>query len=169
MTVLVTGAAGFIGYHVAGALLERGESVVGFDNLNDYYEVSLKEARLAALQTRPGFTFARVDIADRDAVAAALEQSPSIDRVIHLAAQAGVRYSLIDPWIYLRSNVEGHVVLLEAARRLPQLRHFVYASSSSVYGGNRKMPFATDDRTDAPVSLYGATKKAMEVISESYA
>jgi UDP-glucuronate 4-epimerase len=169
MTVLVTGAAGFIGYHVAGALLDRGDTVVGIDNLNSYYEVSLKQARLAALQSRPRFAFARLDIADRAAVAAALAEHPSVDRVVHLAAQAGVRYSLVDPWIYLRSNIEGHVVLLEAARRLPSLRHFVYASSSSVYGGNHKMPFAVDDRTDSPVSLYGATKKSMEVISESYA
>lgn len=169
MTVLVTGAAGFIGSHVAAALLDRGEQVLGIDNLNNYYEVSLKEARLAGLQARPGFSFVRIDIADRAAVAAALDRSPGIDRVIHLAAQAGVRHSLVDPWVYLHSNIEGHVVLLEAVRQLPRLRHFVYASSSSVYGANRKMPFSVDDRCDNPVSLYGATKKAMEVISDSYA
>lgn len=169
MSVLVTGAAGFIGRHVALALLERGEAVVGVDNLNDYYDVSLKEARLAGLQARAGFAFERLDIADREAVAALFARKPDIDRVVHLAAQAGVRYSLVNPYTYLRSNIDGHVVLLEAARRLPALRHFVYASSSSVYGANRKMPFAVEDRCDTPVSLYGATKKAMEVISESYA
>lgn len=169
MTVLVTGAAGFIGFHVTAALLDRGELVCGVDNLNDYYDVSLKEARLARLQAKPGFSFLRLDIADRAAVAAALERAPDIDRIIHLAAQAGVRHSLVDPWIYLHSNIEGHVVLLEAVRRLRRLKHFVYASSSSVYGGNRKMPFSVQDRSDHPVSLYGATKKSMEVISESYA
>ena len=169
MSVLVTGAAGFIGHHVAAALLGRGERVVGIDNLNDYYEVSLKEARLARLQARPGFAFERLDIADRDAVTALFGHEPGIDRIVHLAAHAGVRYSLINPYTYLHSNIDGHVVLLEAARRLPALRHFVYASSSSVYGGNREMPFSVEDRCDSPVSLYGATKKAMEVISESYA
>jgi UDP-glucuronate 4-epimerase len=169
MTVLVTGAAGFIGYHVAAALLARGERVVGLDNLNDYYDVSLKEARLARLTGLPGFSFLRADVADREAVAALFAERADLDRVVHLAAQAGVRYSLVNPYVYLTSNIEGHVVLLEHARRLPRLTHFVYASSSSVYGANRKMPFAVGDRTDRPVSLYGATKKAMEVISESYA
>ena len=169
MAVLVTGVAGFIGYHVARALLGRGETVVGIDNLNDYYDVGLKEARLAGLEGRPGFCFRRLDIADRDAISELLAEESRIDRIVHLAAQAGVRYSLVNPYAYLRSNIEGQVVLLEAARRLPRLLHFVYASSSSVYGGNRQMPFSTADRTDHPVSLYGATKKAMEVISESYA
>lgn len=169
MAVLVTGVAGFIGFHVAEALLGRGETVVGIDNLNHYYEVSLKRARLLSLDGRPGFSFRRLDIADRDAVSALFAEEREIDRVVHLAAQAGVRYSLIDPYVYLHSNVDGHVVLLEAARRLPRLSHFVYASSSSVYGGNRAVPFSVADRTDHPVSLYGATKKAMEVISESYA
>ena len=169
MSVLVTGAAGFIGHHAATALLAQGERVVGIDNLNDYYEVSLKEARLARLQSHPGFVFQRLDIADRDAVAGLFAANPDIERIVHLAAQAGVRYSLVNPYTYLRSNIDGHVVLLEAARRLPALRHFVYASSSSVYGSNRDMPFSVADRCDSPVSLYGATKKAMEVISESYA
>ena len=168
MTVLVTGAAGFIGYHLACALLDRGDAVVGVDNLNDYYEVTLKEARLARLEQRSGFAFRRLDIADRDEIARLIAERSDIDRVVHLAAQAGVRYSLINPYAYLRSNVDGHVVLLEAVRKLPRLRHFVYASSSSVYGANTKMPFSVEDRTDRPVSLYGATKKAMEVISESY-
>jgi UDP-glucuronate 4-epimerase len=169
MTVLVTGAAGFIGYHVATALLERGEPVLGIDNLNDYYEVTLKEARIARLQGRPDFRFERADIADREVVARVFRKNPEIDRIIHLAAQAGVRYSLINPFVYLRSNIEGHVVLLEAARQLGHLRHFVYASSSSVYGGNTKLPFSVDDRVDQPLSLYGASKKAMEEISHSYA
>lgn len=169
MAVLVTGVAGFIGYHVAQALLERGERVLGVDNLNDYYEVALKEARLARLEVRPGFSFRRLDIADRESIQALIAADSGIDRIVHLAAQAGVRYSLINPYVYIHSNIEGHLVLLEAARRLPSLRHFVYASSSSVYGGNRDMPFSTRDRTDHPVSLYGATKKAMEVISDSYA
>ena len=169
MAVLITGVAGFIGYYVAEALLGRGETVVGIDNLNDYYEVSLKEARLVRLEGRPGFSFLRLDIADRDAVSAVFADEREIDRIVHLAAQAGVRYSLINPYAYLHSNIDGHVVLLEAARRLPRLLRFVYASSSSVYGGNRAMPFSVADRTDHPVSLYGATKKAMEVISESYA
>jgi UDP-glucuronate 4-epimerase len=168
MTTLLTGAAGFIGYHVAQALLGRGEAVIGVDNLNDYYDVALKEARLARLDGRPGFSFRRLDIADGGSVSALFAEESRIDRVVHMAAQAGVRYSLINPCAYIRSNIEGHVVLLEAVRRLPRLDHFVYASSSSVYGGNRNMPFSTADRTDRPVSLYGATKKAMEVISESY-
>jgi UDP-glucuronate 4-epimerase len=168
MTVLVTGVAGFIGFHVAQALLERGERVIGVDNLNDYYEVSLKEARLGNLNNRSGFGFRRLDIADREAVQALFDREQDIDRVVHLAAQAGVRYSLINPYAYLRSNVEGHVVLLEACRKLPRLDHFVYASSSSVYGANTKLPFAVEDRTDHPVSLYAATKKAMEAISHSY-
>jgi UDP-glucuronate 4-epimerase len=168
MTVLVTGAAGFIGFHVARALLELGERVIGVDNLNDYYDVSLKEARLGVLEGRSGIGFRRLDIADRDAVRALFDGEPDIDRVVHLAAQAGVRYSLINPYAYLRSNVEGHVVLLEAARTLARMDHFVYASSSSVYGANTKLPFAVEHRTDNPVSLYAATKKSMEAISHSY-
>jgi UDP-glucuronate 4-epimerase len=169
MSVLVTGAAGFIGYHTAAALLARGERVVGIDNLNDYYDVSLKEARLALLTESPAFRFEKVDIADREGVTAVLGRHPDLDRVIHLAAQAGVRYSLVNPYAYIHANVEGHVVLLEACRRLPRLSHFVYASSSSVYGANTKLPFSVDDRVDTPVSLYGATKKAMEEISHAYA
>ena len=169
MAVLVTGAAGFIGMHTAEALLDGGERVVGIDNLNDYYDVSLKQARLARLEGRDGFQFSRLDIADRDGVQSLMDANPDIDRVIHLAAQAGVRYSLENPFAYLRSNIEGHGVLLEACRSLPRLAHFVYASSSSVYGANTKMPFSVDDRADRQVSLYGATKKSMEMISHSYA
>ncbi|MFO1128032.1 MAG: NAD-dependent epimerase/dehydratase family protein [Rhodospirillales bacterium] len=169
MPVLVTGVAGFIGYHLADALLTAAVPVIGVDNLNDYYDPALKRARLERLQQRPGFDFRRLDIADRPAVAALFADFPGIRRVAHLAAQAGVRYSLQNPLAYVRSNIEGHVVLLEEARRLPALEHFVYASSSSVYGGNEKRPFAETDRTDCPVSLYGASKKAMETVSQSYA
>lgn len=169
MTVLVTGAAGFIGYHVADALLCAGRSVIGVDNLSDYYEVSLKEARVSSLARRRDFSFRRIDIADRNAVEQLMSDRPDIDGIVHLAAQAGVRFSLINPYSYLHSNVQGQLVLLEAVRRLPRLQHFVYASSSSVYGRNTKMPFSVEDRCDHPVSLYGASKKAAEVISESYA
>ena len=168
MTVLVTGAAGFIGFHTAEALLARGETVIGVDNLNPYYDVRLKEARLARLSARTGFAFQRADIADRAAIDALVDQHPTITRVVHLAAQAGVRHSLVDPYSYVNSNVMGQVVLLEAAKRLARLEHFVYASSSSVYGGNRKLPFAIEDPTDDPVSLYGATKKADELIVQAY-
>jgi UDP-glucuronate 4-epimerase len=168
MTVLVTGVAGFIGYHVAQALLARGEAVVGLDNLNAYYDVALKEARLKRFSGHNRFVFERVDIAERAAVAATLARYPAIDRVVHLAAQAGVRHSLVDPYAYTRSNVEGHLVLLEACRTLKNLRHFVYASSSSVYGANPRLPFSIADRTDTPLSLYGASKKAMELTSHAY-
>jgi UDP-glucuronate 4-epimerase len=169
MTVLVTGAAGFIGYHVAAALLARGEEVVGIDNLNDYYEVSLKQARLARLAPNPGFRFERIDISDRDAVHGLAARHRGIDRIVHLAAQAGVRYSLIDPYAYVQSNVMGQVVMLELARKLAGLKHFVYASSSSVYGANTQMPFSVDQRVDAPNSLYAATKRADELIAHAYA
>ncbi len=168
MSVLVTGAAGFIGYHVAEALLARGEAVVGVDNLNPYYDVGLKEARLARLEAKSGFAFLRCDIADPEALEAALAPHRAIRRVVHLAAQAGVRYSLSHPFAYLSSNLTGHLVMLELCRRLPDFEHLVYASSSSVYGGNRKLPFAVEDRVDQPISLYAATKKADELMSHSY-
>lgn len=169
MTVLVTGAAGFVGYHVAAALLARGERVIGIDNLNDYYEVSLKEARLARLMPHADFAFDKIDISDREAVLALGARHGEIDRIVHLAAQAGVRHSLIDPYTYIQSNVMGQVVMLEMARRLPSLRHFVYASSSSVYGANTQMPFSVADRVDSPNSLYAATKRADELIAHTYA
>jgi UDP-glucuronate 4-epimerase len=169
VAILVTGAAGFIGYHVCEALLARGERVLGMDNLNTYYDVRLKQARLVRLEASSGFTFVAADISDRAAVAAALASVPDVTGIVHLAAQAGVRYSMVDPWSYVQSNVMGHLVLLEAARGLPGLRHLVYASSSSVYGANRKLPFNEEDRVDTPLSLYAATKRADELMSHSYA
>ncbi len=169
MTVLLTGAAGFIGYHVAEALLARGERVVGVDVLSDYYDVRLKYARLARLDGKAGFTFHRMDVADRDAMHGVVAADPSIDGIVHLAAQAGVRHSLIDPYAYVQSNVMGHLVMLEAARLLPRLRHLVYASSSSVYGANAALPFSETDRVDTPLSVYAATKIADEMLSYSYA
>jgi UDP-glucuronate 4-epimerase len=169
MKVLLTGAAGFIGYHVSEALLARGDNVVGLDNLNPYYEVSLKEARLARLTTRKGFSFERLDLADREGMLALAAEHPDITHVVHLAAQAGVRYSLIDPYTYVTSNVMGQVVMLELVRKFAKLQHFVFASSSSVYGGNTKIPFSTDDETEQPNSLYAATKKAGELIGYAYA
>jgi len=167
MAILVTGAAGFIGFHTAKALLDRGEEVVGVDSLNDYYDPKLKSDRLAMLTGRQGFTFHRADIADRSAMEALAAGWTGIRRIVHLAAQAGVRHSMVNPYAYTRSNVEGHLVMLETARRL-EVEHFVYASSSSVYGANRKVPFSTEDRTDTPMSLYAATKKANELMAHTY-
>ena len=169
MAVLVTGAAGFIGFHLSQALLDRGESVVGVDNMTPYYDPKLKEARLDQLRTRDGFSFHQVDISDRDALFALFDATPEIDRVVHLAAQAGVRHSLTDPYVYVQSNMMGQVVVMEACRRLPTCRHLVYASSSSVYGGNTKLPFAIEDRVDDPVSLYAASKRAAELSASCYA
>ena len=169
MRILVTGAAGFIGFCLARRLLARGDEVIGIDNLNDYYQVSLKHDRLAALRQEGGnrFTFHQVDFSDMAALTAALD-GITIDRVAHLGAQAGVRYSLENPQAYVASNLAGHVNLLELARHRA-VEHMVYASSSSVYGGNTKLPFAVEDRTDHPVSLYAATKRADELMSETYA
>jgi UDP-glucuronate 4-epimerase len=169
MTVLVTGAAGFIGYHVAEALLAHGEAVVGVDNLNPYYDVRLKEARLERLRSKPHFAFHQLDISDQPAIAALFEGLEDVSEIVHLAAQAGVRHSLVDPYSYVQSNVMGHLVMLEAARQLPGLRHLVYASTSSVYGANRDLPFRETDRVDTPVSLYAATKRADELMSHAYA
>jgi UDP-glucuronate 4-epimerase len=168
VTILLTGAAGFIGHHVAARLLARGEQVLGIDNLNTYYDVRLKQARLARLADTPGFRFHQVDISDREAMAALVASEPGIDRIVHLAAQAGVRYSMTDPFAYAASNLMGHLVILETARHLPKLEHLVYASSSSVYGANTKMPFAEADRVDTPLSLYAATKRADELMSHAY-
>ena len=168
MTILLTGAAGFIGMHVAEALLARGEKVIGLDSVTPYYDVRLKQARRDRLLAAEHFSFLEVNIADRAAVAAAFKQYPDVTRIIHLAAQPGVRHSLIDPYSYIEANVMGHLVMLEAARSLPRLQHFLYASSSSVYGGNDQLPYREDDRVDHPISLYAATKRADELISEAY-
>ena len=169
MTILVTGAAGFIGYNVATTLMARGERVVGIDNLNDYYDPALKQARLAALRTRHGnaFSFEQVDFGDQQALEDFAGRH-EFDRIVHLGAQAGVGYSLINPQAYVRSNLLGQVNMLELARARA-VKHLVYASSSSVYGGNQTLPFRVEDRVDIAVSLYAATKKADELMGESYA
>jgi UDP-glucuronate 4-epimerase len=169
MSILVTGAAGFVGFHVAQALLARGENVLGVDNLNSYYDVRLKQARLTKLRTHPGFEFTRLDLAEPAALAAFFAQHNGVDRIVHLAAQAGVRHSMVDPFAYVASNVTGHLAVLECARRLPGLRHLVYASSSSVYGANATLPFREQDRVDTPLSVYAATKRADELLSYAYA
>lgn len=164
MTVLVTGAAGFIGSHTVKALLARGETVIGVDSLNDYYDPSLKEGRLASIGDPTHFSFIKGDLADN-----VLDQLPARpDKIIHLAAQAGVRYSIENPLAYVRANLLGHTNVLEYARH-NEIEKTVYASSSSIYGANTKIPFAEDDRTDNPVSFYGATKKSDEIIAQSYA
>ena len=168
MSTLITGAAGFIGFHVAKALLERGDRVVGVDNLNDYYDVNLKQARLAVLRAYSGFVFTKLDIADRDGVIALVERHQDLRSIIHLAAQAGVRYSLENPYAYIDANVMGTLVMLEAARRIDGLTAITYASSSSVYGANQKQPFAVEDRVDQPVSLYAATKRSCELLARTY-
>ncbi|MDB5723433.1 MAG: NAD-dependent epimerase/dehydratase family protein [Novosphingobium sp.] len=169
MRVLVTGVAGFIGQSLAQRLLARGDVVVGVDSLNDYYQVSLKEARLAGLREVGGnrFAFHHLDFADMAGLNAALD-GVEIDRIVHLGAQAGVRYSIENPHAYVQANVVGHLNMLELARARG-VEHMVYASSSSVYGGNTKLPFAVEDRVDHPLSLYAATKKADELMSETYA
>lgn len=166
VSILVTGSAGFIGFHVAKRLLAEGHQVTGVDNLNDYYDVSLKEARLAQLSAHTNFTFARVDIADREATSDLFE-SRKYDRVLNLAAQVGPRYSLVNPHAYAETNLVGFVNVLEACRR-SRVQHLVFASSSSVYGANSKMPFSVRDRVDHPVSLYAATKRANELMAYAY-
>jgi UDP-glucuronate 4-epimerase len=165
--VLVTGAAGFIGFHVARRLLEQGRAVVGLDNLNAYYDPKLKEARLAELAKLPGFQFARVDLADRAGMAA-LFAKHRFAYVVHLAAQAGVRYSLVDPHAYVDANLVGFTNILEGCRH-NGCRHLLFASSSSVYGANTRMPFSVHDNVDHPLSLYGASKKANELMAHAYA
>ena len=166
MKVLVTGAAGFIGMHVSQLLLARGDEVVGLDNLNNYYDPKLKEDRLARLLPRAGFRFVKLDVADREGVER-LFRAERFDRVVHLAAQAGVRYSLVNPQAYIDSNVVGFTNILEGCRH-HQVQHLVYASSSSVYGGNTGMPFSEHHNIDHPVSLYAATKKANELMAHTY-
>ena len=171
MAIIVTGSAGFIGYHVSLALLARGERVIGVDDLNAYYDPALKRARLARLEADAGFSFAGLDVADLAALRALARRHRSeVTGVIHLAAQAGVRHSLTAPFDYVHSNLVGHMAILEVCRHdLPKLEHLVYASSSSVYGGNTKIPFAIEDRVDRPISLYAATKRANELMSHCYA
>lgn len=165
-TILVTGCAGFVGFHLSQSLLDQGRQVVGLDNLNDYYSVQLKRDRLAVLQHHPGFTFQQADLSDRAAIATLFQQH-RFHKVAHMAAQAGVRYSLQNPHAYVDSNLVGFVNILEGCRH-SQVEHLVYASSSSVYGANTQMPFATDHSVDHPVSLYAATKKANELMAHTY-
>lgn len=166
MKILLTGAAGFIGMSVSLRLLARGDTVVGIDNLDDYYDVRLKKARLARLQAHDNFSFTLLDVADRAGMASLFAEG-GFDAVVHLAAQAGVRYSLINPHAYVDSNLQGFVNVLEGCRH-GHIRHLVYASSSSVYGGNQKIPFSEHDSVDHPVSLYAATKKANELMAHTY-
>ena len=166
MKILVTGAAGFIGMHASQILLARGDEVVGLDNLNDYYDVQLKLDRLARLTPHANFRFVKLDVADRDGMEK-LFADEKFDRVIHLAAQAGVRYSLVNPHAYVESNLAGFMNILEGCRH-NKVQHLVYASSSSVYGGNTKMPFSESDSVDHPVSIYAATKKANELMAHTY-
>lgn len=167
MAILLTGVAGFIGFHTAKSLLERGEQVIGVDNLSDYYDVNLKKQRLRLLKEYPGFDFAQLDISHSDFLDNVKDYD--FDGIIHLAAQAGVRYSLVNPMAYGQANLIGHMHMLELARHNAGLMHFVYASSSSVYGSNSKLPFSVEDRVDQPMSLYAATKRSGELMSHSYA
>ena len=166
MNYLVTGAAGFIGFHLSKRLLERGNSVIGLDNLNEYYDVSLKKARLCQLERKSGFTFYELDLADREGVEKLFSEN-KFDYVANLAAQAGVRYSLINPHAYIDGNIVGFLNILEGCRH-NDIKHLVFASSSSVYGANTKMPFSVHNNVDHPVSLYAATKKANELMAHTY-
>ena len=173
MSVLVTGSAGFIGMHTANALLEKNEEVIGIDNINDYYDPELKRARLEELQVNKNFYFEKLDFAVPGSLNLLIQKYPEIDRIIHLGAQAGVRYSIDNPHQYMQSNLCGQLAILEFCKSKMSdsrpIQNFVYASSSSVYGSNKKIPFSINDNTDQPVSFYGATKKAGEVMAHSYA
>ncbi len=168
MKILLTGAAGFIGFHVSKELLETGHTVIAVDNINDYYDTKLKEDRIAQLTTYEHFTFYKEDIAQESLVEKITQSHADITHIVHLAAQAGVRYSTDHPFTYAHSNVVGHIILMEIARYLPNLEHFVYASSSSVYGVENKVPFSVEDRVNTPKSLYAATKRADELLTYSY-
>ena len=173
MSVLVTGSAGFIGMHTANALLKKNEDVIGIDNINDYYDPELKRARLEELQVNKNFYFEKLDFAVPGSLNLLIQKYPEIDRIIHLGAQAGVRYSIDNPHQYMQSNICGQLAILEFCKSKMRdsrpIKNFVYASSSSVYGSNKKIPFSINDNTDQPVSFYGATKKAGEVMAHSYA
>jgi len=164
--LLVTGVAGFVGFHLCQRLLDRGDTIIGIDNLNNYYDVSLKQARLEQLKNRSGFSFKKLDLADREGINQLFAQG-NFEQVAHLAAQAGVRYSLKNPYAYVDSNLVGFLNILEGCRH-SQIQHLVYASSSSVYGANKKIPFSVEDNVDYPISLYAATKKSNELIAHSY-
>ena len=166
MNILITGAAGFIGFHTAQYLLDRGDTVIGIDNLNAYYDPSLKEARLSQLKNNDRFSFRKIDITDKEAIDSVFK-SDSPERVIHLAAQAGVRYSLENPYAYIDSNITGFMNILEACRHNP-VKHLVFASSSSVYGSNTLMPFSVNHNVDHPLSIYAATKKSNELMAHTY-
>jgi UDP-glucuronate 4-epimerase len=169
MTVLITGVAGFIGFHVARRLLDRGEKLVGIDSLSNHYSVALKLARIEALEhAHSAFKFIKVDFTDFDQLTEAVHKE-GIERIIHLGAQAGVRHSMAEPLSYIRTNLVGHGNILELCRRLPSARHLVYASTSAVYGGTQRLPFSLDERADRPLTIYGATKRADELMSEAYA
>jgi UDP-glucuronate 4-epimerase len=168
LPILVTGAAGFIGFHTCLRLLKDGKVVVAVDNMNPYYDVKLKEDRLQQLQAYPNFHFHNTDISDREAMVRVWQAHAPIHHVIHLAAQAGVRYSLVDPYPYITSNIMGFMVILELCRYQPGFQHLVYASTSSVYGTNKEMPFTETQRTDSPMSLYAATKRSNELMAQSY-
>ena len=173
MSVLVTGSAGFIGMHTANALLKKNEEVIGIDNINDYYDPELKRARLEELQVNKNFYFEKLDFAVPGSLNLLIQKYPEIDRIIHLGAQAGVRYSIDNPHQYMQSNLCGQLAILEFCKSKMRdsrpIKNFVYASSSSVYGSNKQIPFSINDNTDQPVSFYGATKKAGEVMAHSYA
>ncbi|MFM8454472.1 MAG: NAD-dependent epimerase/dehydratase family protein [Gammaproteobacteria bacterium] len=168
MTILVTGAAGFIGFHLCQRLLAAGHTVLGLDNLNDYYSVQLKRDRLSLLEKQPNFRFHLLDLASSEAPAVLAQEYKKITHIVHLAAQAGVRYSLENPMAYIQANIVGHLNILEFARHLDSLEHLVYASSSSVYGANTKQPFSIEDPVNQPISLYAATKRADELMSYTY-
>ena len=169
MTILITGVAGFIGAACTKALLRRGEQIIGLDNLNAYYDPKLKKARLKQFSKHPNFVFLQRDVGNRDAILKLAQEFPTIDCVLHLAAQAGVRHSLHDPYAYLHSNILGQLNILELCRQCQDFRHLVYASSSSVYGANDRLPFSTDDRTDTPISFYAVSKRTNELMGHYYA
>lgn len=168
MSIIVTGSAGFIGFHTAHNLLKNGHTVIGIDNMNDYYDVQLKRDRLEVLNAFENFSFYEKDISDREAMEAVFKTHQDVEYIINLAAQAGVRHSLKNPYVYVQANIMGQIVLLEEARKLKGFKHFVYASSSSVYGGNKKKPSSIEDSVDNPLAVYAASKKSAELMAHAY-